>query len=127
MCNIQSTLEYVLTKEQLLRRTGRRVLAYHQIYQSCVAISGSRRWHGWWQQRKWCKALIARLTDFAAQGKGSLVMEKLQHCGFGTHFVDYMGHLFWFLLVEGHRHESYDVVKMVESYGSQGLWSVIVS
>jgi hypothetical protein len=35
-----------------------------------------------------------------------------------------MGHLLWLLLVEGNRHEFYDVLAMVESHRTQGLRGV---
>jgi hypothetical protein len=51
-------------------------------------------------------------------------MEKLESRGVGTHSINYLGGLLWLLLVEGHRYESYDVVEVVESDRSEGVWGV---
>jgi hypothetical protein len=53
-----------------------------------------------------------------------LELEKLESRGLGTHLVDDVGCVLWVLLVEGHRYESYDVLEVVESDGSQGPWGM---
>jgi hypothetical protein len=53
-----------------------------------------------------------------------VVLEKLESRGAGTYFVDYVGCVFWGLLVEGDRYESYDTFEVVESDGQERVWGI---
>jgi hypothetical protein len=49
-------------------------------------------------------------------------VEEFESCRSGRHSVDNVGYLLRLLLVERHRHESYDTVEVVEGHWSQRLW-----
>lgn len=49
-------------------------------------------------------------------------MEEFESCRSGRHFVDDVGYLLRLLLVERHRHESYDTFQVVEGHWSQRFW-----
>jgi hypothetical protein len=53
-----------------------------------------------------------------------MVLEEFQPRRPRTYPRYYVGRQLCLLLVEGHRHESHDLIEVVESYGQEGIRSV---